>query len=38
MRPLTAAVAFPMEAMEGGGAGYPYAITVHNAVERGWYR
>lgn len=32
LRPLTAAVAFLMEAMEGGTAGYPYAIAVHNAA------
>ena len=32
LRPLTAAAAFLMEALEGGAAGYPYAIAVHNAA------
>ena len=32
LRPLTAATAFLMEALEGGAAGYPYATLVHNAA------
>lgn len=32
LRPLTASAAFLMEALEGGSAGSPYGVSVHNAA------